>query len=186
MPATEKNSALPSPALLAFTNAIPSAFWSVVHWVPLSLFCYRHVARPWLVGLVGVSLLAYALPKAWFRYWQLSSRPAAYQRAGVPLAGQLTQHGSVVNGLIRRHYPQYRRARSRRPVAGLLGNTYHMERFHVAALVFFLLSSLAALLQGRWGWALSLAALNISYNLYPIWLQQYLRLRLARLHRLRG
>ena len=179
MSPANKNPALPSPAVVAFYNALPSVFWSVVHWVPLTLFCYQHLARPWLVGLVAVSLLAYALPKAWFRYWQLSTRPAAYQRAGVPLAGQLTQHGSVVNGLIRRQYPAYRHARSRQSVAGLLGNTYHMERFHVTALLFFLFASGYAVGHGYERWAGVLTLLNIGYNLYPIWLQQYLRLRLA-------
>jgi hypothetical protein len=30
------------------------------------------------------------------------------------------------------------------------------------------------------GWAVVLILLNIGYNLYPIWLQQYLRVRLQR------
>jgi hypothetical protein len=180
---TPKKSALPSPAMLAFYNAVPSVFWSVVHLVPLSLFCYQHLPRPWLYGSIGVSLLVYAIPKAWFRHWQLSVWPVAYQRLGVPVAGHLAQHGSLVNKLVRRHYPQYRRARGRQSVAGLLSNTYHMERFHVAALLFFLLCSIAAATQGHWGWAVGLVVLNISYNLYPIWLQQYLRLRLMSISR---
>lgn len=183
---TSKNSALPSPTVLAFYNAVPSVFWSVVHWVPLTIFCYQHLARPWLPGFVGLSLLAYALPKTWFRYWQLSRQPAPYQRLGVPVAGRLTQHGRLINQLIRRRYPAYRRARSRQSVAGLVGNSYHMERFHVAGLVFFLLCTGAAAALGHWGWAVGLAVLNITYNLYPIWLQQYLRVRMARLHRPRG
>ncbi|TGE09478.1 glycosyl-4,4'-diaponeurosporenoate acyltransferase CrtO family protein [Hymenobacter fodinae] len=169
--------ALPSPAVLAIYNAVPSVFWSVLHLGPLTVFCYQYLARPWLYGILGVSLLAYALPRAWFRHWQLSSRRTIYRRMGVPLIGQFTQYGSLVNKLIRRRYPQYRRARNRQTVAGLVSSSYHMERFHVAALLFFLLCSLAAGAQGRWGWAVGLATLNISYNLYPIWLQQYLRLR---------
>jgi hypothetical protein len=178
-----KKSELPSPAVVAFYNAVPSVFWSVLHLVPLTVFCYQYLARPWLYGMVAVSLLAYALPKAWFRHWQLSTRLAMYHRLGVPVVGLLTQHGSIVNGLIRRSYPQYRRARNRQTVVGLIGNSYHMERFHVAALLFFLLCSIVAATQGRWGWAAGLAVLNSSYNLYPIWLQQYLRLRLALLSR---
>ncbi|TGD77817.1 hypothetical protein [Hymenobacter wooponensis] len=183
MPPTPKKSEVPTSAVLAFYNAVPSVFWSVLHLVPLSLFCYQYLPRLWLYGSIGVSLLMYAIPKAWFRRWQLSARPVAYQRLGIAIVGHLTQHGSVVHGLIRRHYPQYRRARSRQSVAGLLGNTYHMERFHVAALVFFLLCSISAATQGRWGWAVGLAVLNITYNLYPIWLQQYLRLRLTSINR---
>lgn len=179
MSPTRKISALPSPTVLAVYNAVPSIFWSVVHWVPLTLFCYQHLAQPWLYGFVGLSLLAYALPRAWFRYWQLSRQPARYQRLGVALVGRFTQHGSLVNRLIRRQYPAYRRAGGRQSVARLVGNSYHMERFHVAGLVFFLLCSIAAATLGHWGWAAGLLGLNISYNLYPIWLQQYLRVRVA-------
>jgi hypothetical protein len=34
--------------------------------------------------------------------------------------------------------------------------------------------------QREVGWAVVLILLNIGYNLYPIWLQQYLRVRLQR------
>ncbi|MBG8556389.1 glycosyl-4,4'-diaponeurosporenoate acyltransferase CrtO family protein [Hymenobacter guriensis] len=168
----------PSPARLAFYNAVPSVLWSVLSLGPLSFFCYQYVARPWLYGLLALSLLAYAVPKAWFSWWQLSQRPAAYRQLGVPLVNHLAQHGGLVNELVRRRYPQYRRVRGRRSGASLRAESYHMERFHVAAGVFFLLMSGYAAAQGRWGWAALLALLNVGYNLYPIWLQQYLRLRL--------
>ncbi|UOG74906.1 hypothetical protein MTX78_22670 [Hymenobacter tibetensis] len=137
------------------------------------------MARPWLVGLLGLSLLAYAVPRAWFRYWQLSESSVVYRQLGVPVVNRVAQDGALVNALIRRHYPHYRRVHSRRSVAAVVGNSYHMERFHVAALLFFLFTSGYAAVQSQWGWAAVLAVLNIGYNLYPIWLQQYLRLRLV-------
>ncbi|GGG38787.1 hypothetical protein GCM10011378_13850 [Hymenobacter glacieicola] len=137
------------------------------------------MARPWLYGLLGLSVLAYALPRGWFRCWQLSESVVAYRRVGVPVVNRLAQHGGVVNALIRRRYPQYRRVRGHRSGAALVGNSYHMERFHVAALLVFLWAGAYAAVQGYWGWAGLLTLLNMGYNLYPIWLQQYLRLRLA-------
>ena len=171
--------AAPSAGLLAFYNAVPSVVWSALALGPLAVFCYQHMAWPWLVGLLGLSLLAYAVPRAWFRYWQLSGAPVVYRRLGVAVVNGLAQDGALVNALVRRRYPQYRRVESRRSVAAAVGNSYHMERFHVAALLFFLFASGWAAGQGRWGWVAVLAVLNIGYNLYPIWLQQYLRLRLA-------
>jgi len=169
----------PSAGLLVLYNAVPSVVWSGLALGPLVGFCYQHMARPWLVGLLGLSLLAYAVPRAWFRYWQLSEKPVVYRRLGVPVADRLAQDGALVNTLVRQRYPQYRRVQSRRSVAAAVGNSYHMERFHVVALLFFLFASGYAAGQGRWGWAAVLAVLNTGYNLYPIWLQQYLRLRLA-------
>lgn len=173
------NADAPSAGLLALYNAVPSVIWSGLSWGPLTVFCYQHMARPWLYGLLGLSVLAYAVPRAWFRHWQLSESAVAYQRVGVPVVNRLAQHGAVVNALIRRRYPQYRRVRGHRSAAALVGNSYHMERFHVAALLVFLFVSTYAAARGYWGWAGLLSLLNIGYNLYPIWLQQYLRLRLT-------
>lgn len=169
----------PSAGLLAFCNAVPSVVWSGLALGPLGVFCYQYMARPWLLGLLGVSLLAYAVPRTWFQYWQLSQDPAVYRRLGVPVVNWLAQDGALVHALVRRRYPHYRRVHSRRSRAVVVGHSYHMERFHVAALLFFLFASGYAAAQSRWGWGGGLALLNIGYNLYPIWLQQYLRLRLT-------
>jgi ABC-type glycerol-3-phosphate transport system permease component len=169
----------PSAGLLAFYNAVPSVVWSGLALGPLAVFCYQYMARPWLLGLLALSLLAYAVPRAWFRYWQLSEKPVVYRQLGVPFVNRLAQDGALINALVRRRYSNYRRVRSRQSVVRLVSNSYHMERFHVAALLFFLFASGYAAAQGRWDWCGVLMVLNIGYNLYPIWLQQYLRLRLA-------
>lgn len=181
MPPTEKKAAAPSPALLAFYNAVPNVFWSVLSLVPICIFCYQHMARPWLYVLLAASLLAYALPTAWFPYWQLSSTLPAYRKLGVPTVNRFTQHGDLINRLIRRQYPNYRHVRHRASAAALQRTSYHQERFHLVLLLFFLFSSVYAATYGHWKWAAALTFINVLYNLYPMWLQQYLRVRL-RLH----
>ena len=57
----------------------------------------------------------------------------------------------------------------------------HRKAYYM--LVFFLLTTGYALARGHVGWAGLLTLLNVGYNLYPIWLQQYLRIRLGRLPR---
>jgi len=166
---------VPSATTVAFYNAVPSVLWSVLAFGPVVLYCYRYVARPGLWWLVGISLLAYAWPAAWLRHLQLSRRTTPYQQLG-----HFTQQGGLVNWLLRRRYPGYRALVGRRGVARLLSTTYQQERFHWAGLVFFLVLALHAAWAGRWGWAGSLSVANVGYNLYPIWLQQYLRLRLGR------
>lgn len=169
----------PSAALLASYNAVPNVFWSALCLTPLSVFCYQHMARPWLYGLLALSLLAYAVPTAWFGYWQLSRTPAIYRRLGVHVVNRFTQHGHLVHRLIRRRYPQYRRVGTRPALAAVLRATYHQERFHLALLLFFVLTSGYAAARGYGRWALLLGLTNGVYNLYPIWLQQYVRVRIA-------
>lgn len=180
MPASNVKRGVPSAAVVACYNAVPSVLWSGLALGPLVVCCYRYVERPWLWGLVALSLLAYAWPAAWLRRLQLARSVQVYQRLGVPRVGYVTQQGALVNKLLRRRYPGYRALVGRRAVARLLSTTYQQERFHWAGLVFFLAISLYVGAAGRLGWALGLALLNVGYNLYPIWLQQYLRVRLGR------
>ncbi|MBF9236187.1 hypothetical protein I2I05_02150 [Hymenobacter sp. BT683] len=179
MPSSRKNPAEPPPALLALANAVPNVLWSALSLVPISVYCYQHMARPWLYGGLAVSALAFGVPTAWFGYWQLSHRAAPYRRLGVALANRLTQNGDFVNRLLRFRYPAYRHVRSRAALASLKRHTYHQERFHLVLFLFFLFASLYAALQGQAGWCLLFVLTNVGYNLYPMWLQQYLRVRLA-------
>ena len=173
--------AAPSAAVLAWYNAVPNVLWSALALLPLVLFCYQHVARPWLYGFAGVSVLAYAWPAAWLRRLQLSADVAAYRRLRVPALSYLTQSGYLVNRLVRLRYPHYRPLATQAGLARLHRTSYQQERFHWVMLVFFVLASGWALWQGQLGWAALLTLLNVGYNLYPIWLQQYLRVRLRQL-----
>jgi hypothetical protein len=179
MPLAPAKHRAPSAAVVAAYNAVPSVLWSLLAFGPLVVCCYRYVERPWLWGFVAVSLSAYAWPAAWLRRLQLSTSAAAYLRLGVPGVGRLAQQGALVNGLLRRRYPHYRVLAGPKAVSKLRSTTYQQERFHWAALVCFLLVSLYAGANGHWGWALGLSVANVGYNLYPIWLQQYLRVRLG-------
>jgi hypothetical protein len=116
---------------------------------------------------------------------QLSARLAVYRKLRVPALNHLTQHGTLVNRLLRHHYPQYQYLPPRADLVKVVRTTYHMERFHWVMLVYFLLTTSYAVALGHWGWAGLLTLLNVGYNLYPIWLQQYLRLRLRQLPRSR-
>jgi hypothetical protein len=170
--------ATPSRTLVALANAIPNVSWSVLSIAPLGFFCYHYMARPWLYGLLLGHLLAYGVPTAWFSYWQLGRTPARYRQLGVPTVNRLTQHGEFVNRFIRSRYPHYRRVRAH-TVAAVVRASYQLERFHLSLFGFFLGSSLYALWHGQWGWALLIMATNVGYNVYPMWLQQYIRVRLT-------
>jgi hypothetical protein len=180
MPFRSSPPGVPSAITVAFLNAVPSVVWSVLAFGPVVLYCYRYVAPAGLWAFVGVSLLAYAWPGAWLRRLQLSRHAAVYRQLRVPLVGRFAQGGALVNGLLRRRYPAYRALPGRQGVARLLRTTYQQERFHWAGLLFFTSLGLHAGWAGQWRWAAGLTLANIGYNLYPIWLQQYLRVRVGK------
>ncbi|GAB3842527.1 glycosyl-4,4'-diaponeurosporenoate acyltransferase CrtO family protein [Hymenobacter jeollabukensis] len=159
-------------------NAVPNVLWSVLGLGPVAWFAYAHVGRPWLWGMVAVSLLAYLLPARALERLRLSASPARYRRLGVHWLNRVTQNGELVNRQLRRRFPGFRQVPGRAAAERHLRASYHLERFHLALLVFFVLVGAYAAACGQWGWALLILVLNVGYNLYPMWLQQYLRSRL--------
>ena len=179
MPSRPPLPGVPSAIKVALYNAVPSVVWSVLAFGPVVMYCYRYVAPALLWTFVGVSLLAYAWPAVWLQRLQLSRHAAVYRQLGVPLVGRFAQQGAMVNGLLQRHYPAYRALPGRQGLARLLRTPYQQERFHWAGLLLFAFLGLHAGLAGQWRWAGGLTLANIGYNLYPIWLQQYLRVRIG-------
>jgi hypothetical protein len=161
-------------------NAAANVLWSLLAFVPVNIFCYRFMERAWLWAFVGASLIAYIVPASALKYLELGSTVQTYRRLGVHRVNDFVQHGTLINRLLRRSYPDYKRVRSRASLAPLLKGTYMQERFHWTVLLFFFLSSLYGVARGYPGWALLITVINVVYNLYPIWLQQYIRLRLNR------
>lgn len=171
---------LPSPVLRGIYNAVPTVVWSLLGFLPISMFCYRFMERMWLYLFLFVSLLAYMLPTSQFSRLELSSEAAVYRQLGVHRVNRFVQDGRLVNDLLQRNHPHYRRILSHAAAVRLMRTTYFQERFHWAGFLCFLLSSLYALGHDHIAWALLLLLTNIIYNRYPIWLQQYVRVRLKR------
>ena len=163
--------------LSSFCNAVVNVFWSLIAFVPVSVFCYRFMDRVWLSVFVGTSLIAFMMPASKLKYLELSFTIRTYRKLGVHWANHFVQQGSLINQLLRRSYPGYQRLPSR---TRMLQSTYVQERFHWTVFLFFLLSSIYAITHGYQGWTLLITILNVIYNLYPIWLQQYIRKRLSR------
>jgi hypothetical protein len=174
------SSAAPPAALRALLNAVPSVAWSLLGFLPVGVFWFEYLHRPWLYGSLLVSCVAYVLPTAQLRRLELRQGDAFYRRVGVPWANRLVQDGALVNWVLQRRAPGYRRFRSRADALRLLRGTYANERFHWAAFLFSVCSAVYAATKGLWGWSLGLLLVNILYNLYPIWLQQSVRIRLER------
>ncbi|OON71112.1 hypothetical protein B0919_03740 [Hymenobacter sp. CRA2] len=157
---------------------MPNVLWSVLGLAPVVVFAYQHMERPWLYGLSALSLLLYLVPAAGLERLRLSAQPAAYRRLGVHRLNRFAQNGELVNRRLRQHFPEFRQVQGRTSAVRRLRASYHLERFHLVLLLFFLLTSLYAAARGYLGWALLILLANVGYNLYPMWLQQYLRARL--------
>jgi hypothetical protein len=161
-------------------NVLVSAVWTAIFVLPVYLFCTAHVDAVVLYRFLFAASLPLVLPRSVLNYLQLSHHQAMYQRFRIPLLIRLTQDA-----------PWLKRAagtkssirHNRLAAERFIRITWMRERCHLSFAVFFALCSALALWRLQIAWAVMLMASNLLYNLYPIWLQQYLRLRIEPLLR---
>ncbi|HMH23032.1 MAG TPA: hypothetical protein VK563_14710 [Puia sp.] len=172
--------------LAAGYNAIPNFFWSVLHLGPVTVFCFTKMEPAWLYIFLGAAILSGLVPNSFLDRIQLGSAARIYKRVGIMVIRRYSQDGDWINRRIQRRYPGYK-------VIGVAGaekkyiqRTYIFERFHFIGLCIFLFTAVYAIAHGHGWWALLICFSNLLYNLYPMWLQQYNRLRLRSIIKRRG
>ena len=165
--------------LVALYNILPNTIWSVLNLLPISVFCYSLINIKLFYSFLIISLLSIFLPKTFFNSIQLGKTPTFYKKTGVTFINRFTQNGDVINGLIRKKFPQYKVVSTRRQsINKVLQQTYMFEKFHFAMFLFFILITIYAIKYDYLWWAFILSVNNLIYNVYPCLLQQYIRVRL--------
>jgi hypothetical protein len=177
---------MPRPSLAAvsdwrlstYRNALLNLFWSLLGFAPVFVFCYQFVTKPWIYGFAAASFSVYAIPGRTLSCLQLSSRTRPYRSLRVHWLVRITQGRGTLTPSD--HYPvQAAWFHDRVALEKIVRVTIARERFHLAVFIFFLLATGYAALDRRLGWSLLLCLSNLIYNIYPIWLQQYVRLRVG-------
>lgn len=158
-------------------NIIPNIIWSVICLIPISVFCYTRMDTKIFYSFLVLSILTLLLPKSFFHLLQFGKTISFYKKSGVIFINKFTQNGTVINKIIRKEFPQYRVV-SKRNISKMISQSYMFEKFHFSLFSFFILTTLYALLQKSFVWVLIFITTNIIYNMYPILLQQYIRMKI--------
>lgn len=159
-------------------DAVPSVLWTAVSLGPVFLFCAHNLPLGRTICfLVGASVST-LLPKAALERFALSTSRTAYERLGVPSLTKFTQDAGWLRRMGGSSKPRARR--DKESLRRIVRDTWMRERFHLGVFVFLFLCSAAAALQRKGIWLFALILINVFYNVYPILLQQYLRLRVTR------
>lgn len=159
-------------------NQLINFFWSMLAFIPLVYFCYQYLPLKLLYIFISISCIVILLPTAWLNKIQLSKSPRLYQQIGIRFVKKYTQDGDLVNRIIKKQYSQYKYVEGRQSFKKLIGKSYMNERFHYLAFVFFVCIMVYAFILGLIAWSFFLLVANIIYNVYPIFLQQYNRIRI--------
>ena len=163
-------------------NLIPGLIWTIVFAGPPAVFCYRHMPVEWFWMLLSLSLIPAFLPKTFFIGLQVSKSDLFYKKTGVNFIGQFTQNGKIVNRLIQKRFPGYKRLPfEKQGLRSVFNQTFMYEKFHFILFVFFFATMIFAICRGFYLWASFLFIANLIYNIYPILLQQSIRNRLERI-----
>lgn len=158
--------------LAARFNLFISLFWTLVCLGPPLWYCCLYMPLSYLWVIVPVTFLPYLIPAGWLDHY--ASRQF-YERIGVRGLITFVQHGKWVNRLLRKRYPGYRIVYDSETIRKKIRETYLFERFHYGLLLVLFIIMVHA---GISIWGMVLAGCNIAYNVYPIFMQQYVRLRL--------
>lgn len=161
-----------------FYNQLINFFWSILAFAPVVYFCYQYLPLRMLYLYVGISCLVIFIPVSLMNKMQLSHSTLAYKRIGVRYIKKYTQDGDLINRYIKSQYPQYKYVESKQDIKKLIGKSYVNEKFHYLVFVFFACITIYAIISGLIAWAIFISIANIVYNLYPIFLQQYNRIRI--------
>ena len=165
--------------LQSLYNAVPNTIWSLLGFVPVSVFCYKHTEPKFIYIFSAISIIPLFLPNIFFDKIQISKSTALYKKLGILFINRFAQNGAIINGLIKKQFPDFKVVEFKRQSAKkLIQQTYIFEKFHFILFVFFSLVTVYAMVKQYFLWAFVIALTNIIYNIYPNLLQQYIRVKL--------
>lgn len=166
-------------------NQLINIFWTIIAFSATGHYWGQYFAEKhslWLVYIyIVVSMFAYNIPAGWVSFLTLSSNRRIYEMIGIRAMRWLVQDGMFVSRVNRRLGKKHRRISGIGSARAYLTTIAVQERFHYSCFVFFALSTASALRSGQLHLAVSIMLCNIVYNVFPILLQQYNRLRIKNL-----
>lgn len=161
-------------------NQIINFFWTILCFVPV-IYYWAYNYSVLLYGLILFSLVFAFLPASIFSRLQLSTDKRFYEKCGVKLIQKLVQNGTYANRAVNKNDPQYKVVKNRAQAQNYLNTIAMYERYHLSCFIFFSITFIHALYQQQFVVATLILAANIIYNVCPLLLQQYNKLKVLRL-----
>jgi hypothetical protein len=166
-------------------NQIINIFWTTLSFVIVGTYWGRYLAEQRSPSIMAVfvllSILTSFIPSSWIDKFTLSKSKKTYERIGVNWLLFFVQNGILVNSIQKKQGKRPGLIHNRKQAENYLKTIRMQERFHYCCFVLFTLSTVSAFMTGKKGIALLILLCNVSYNVYPMLLQQYNRIRINRL-----
>lgn len=152
-------------------NQLLNIGWTILGFSPVYYFWSLHgIAWPFYTLLL-ISFTALILPEKLYSKLKISNDLRVYRRLGVKIVRRFAQDGNFQPG---------------KGIKGYLNKIRMFERYHFCCLIFFQASSVYACYFEEFFLAFLIFFCNILYNVFPMLLQQYNRIRIIRLLKQHG
>jgi hypothetical protein len=158
-------------------NQTINVFWTITGFAPVVHLWYSNYEPTVLFVSLTISGIWFIVPTSAFQKLQISAGRRFYERIGVRNALAITQHGALAGRFIRTFEPEYAVIKRRKDLARYKKQIVVYEAFHLGCFTFFTASVIWAIWLGYPGMAVLIFIVNIVYNIYPVLIQQYNRLR---------
>ncbi|MEJ5960854.1 hypothetical protein [Pedobacter immunditicola] len=163
-------------------NQLLNVFWTVLSFLPVLWYWMGRYPDVLLYGSIAISTLCGLLPSSFFDSLQLSNNPDFYKKYGVKTIKKIVQNGDFINMLFRKRDPHYKVIQDVRKMQNYLNTILMYERYHFTCFIFFLMTTLLSFFQHYFMIPLLTTFCNVVYNVCPIFLQQYNRLRINKVN----
>ncbi len=163
-----------------FLNQLINLFWTILAFAPVMAFWLAVGSNLFLFLLLTLSISTLYLPERFYQLIQVSDRIGFYEKWQLKIFRRYTQDGDMVRQIISGKNPSAH-IRGRADAARYMNKIRIYERFHLIGLAFFLLTTIYAIILTNFAIALMITLANIVYNIIPLLLQQYNRLRVKKL-----
>lgn len=161
-------------------NQLINFFWTALCFAPVFWFWFQEgTPSIYFYLFLGFSLLFGAIPCKILNKLTVSTDKKDYEKYGIKFIRKFVQNGDIVKS----HSKDKRdnSIKDKDQARGYLNTIAKYERYHWICLIFFLLTSIYGFLNGKFIFGFSILIANLFYNLIPILLQQYNRIRIKRL-----
>ena len=167
-----------------FLNQFINFVWTVVCFAPVLAYWINVNRSPLFYFFLIVSMISGFLPAGFFQSIQLSQSSGFYEKAGVRWVRKFVQNGDFVKRITRKEEEKEQRViKDRKAIEKYLKTIAMYERYHFVCLVFFLLTTSHSAFHKAFIYSAVIFACNLFYNILPILLQQYNRIRILKMRR---
>lgn len=167
----------------AIINQSINVAWTILCYIPIVILWYLDYNAFAFWTILAISMIPLAFGEAVFNRFQLSNSKQFYRRLGISYFQRFTQKGMLavkIIGAVDNSHKNFKRIDISKFKTEILG----YEKYHYSCFLFFSLSAFYALYERLYVLLLLIFMSNIIYNVVPILIQQYNKLRICSLNQL--